>query len=1173
MVEHLPIIDISTPDFFDCSSEISNQTQQESSPSTQIEDPQLYLDSLKSITGIDLIPSKIAELKVNTFGVSRWRIPNLTIPLTYQFPITYYCAFILLLLLPLAFGTRDYQICASSKFGHHVALPKKVTCVPPEIGKVVKAQVLVYAPNNKPNLHEAWSCHIESREICTNTGLLFSRGLVSEKLTKLAISPMLCLSVAESKTWNQRPLVQLDDTIWSSDNPTKPKYKYCCFTYCTKVENLLLVKGSVALIGTNQFMSDLSDISNCNKDAGHCENLHEVIVWDQRKLHSNCNYTYHGQYDADIIDNHILIPFLSMAVQLTSHVAPICIRGRKATVSEQGLAIEVLTLSNITKPKLSSQRSIRNSEFNIISTEIDSKLNYLSEVITNLETQNFRILWKTLCETVDRQLQIIRKFSQIQPTLAMRILLDRERIHAVWSGEVITVYDCLLVKPEKIFWSGEYNGTCYELTPVLVNKTLMFISAGSQDLTFHSMEIPCSLQSPNIYFENKTFNTVKGPIHVTSIKFELIFKGIHKIFTFKGKSIFHHALTGIFTTIASLATHSIRIFKMESQINRIIDYTSALSNQPSAVAQILRGYGAMVSTIYTSSASSISQVIHASSDSAANVVKSIGHESANYLSVFLKGTIQLFCNLAILILISVAILMVCYLIYCWILKNYNNIYIRISTFLRSKFYSHNSDPDSDNDDPPPHGELIDSELADMLASLERIDPSDGVDQVDHPTSVPKLPNSLFEHPTETVFERPDCFALGTKRCTVAARVNDTPVVALFDSGSQITVVPRRLLRTPDRYEPSKCQARSVTGHPLAIIGTAVVLIQIGNTSMRHSVTVVDNCVMDTILGVDFIKKLGKCQIDLENDELHFRKESVKLNETPAEPLWNINISANVYIPAHHECVSSCVVVGPEISSNLVIQPKQEKLFRKGLIGAHILARPIERTVPIRIMNPGSAPATLYKGSTVATAFSHKSDNLLASIKADLDEIEPIAYSKETTPLDIDPKNEIYKPLEEISIDNPDLTLTQREELLQVLKRCISVFAKDSMDLGKFNLYEMDIDTGSAAPVRQKPIPLAYVKFQRLKQHLEKLEKQGLIYRSTSPWQAPIFCVRKRDNTDRIVLNYTGLNKVLKPVIYPLPKITDLLARVGNPKFFSIVDCNSSFWQIPLNKLSQEKNWI
>ena len=92
----------------------------------------------------------------------------------------------------------------------------------------------------------------------------------------------------------------------------------------------------------------------------------------------------------------------------------------------------------------------------------------------------------------------------------------------------------------------------------------------------------------------------------------------------------------------------------------------------------------------------------------------------------------------------------------------------------------------------------------------------------------------------------------------------------------------------------------------------------------------------------------------------------------------------------------------------------------------------------------------------------------------------------------------------------------------------------------------------------------------MKEHLESLEAKGLIFRSTTPWQAPIFCVKKSDASDRIVLNYTGLNKVLKPEIYPLLKISDLLTQVGRPKFISVVDCNSGFFQVPLDEESQEK---
>ena len=78
----------------------------------------------------------------------------------------------------------------------------------------------------------------------------------------------------------------------------------------------------------------------------------------------------------------------------------------------------------------------------------------------------------------------------------------------------------------------------------------------------------------------------------------------------------------------------------------------------------------------------------------------------------------------------------------------------------------------------------------------------------------------------------------------------------------------------------------------------------------------------------------------------------------------------------------------------------------------------------------------------------------------------------------------------------------------------------------------------------------------------------------SPWCSPVVLVPKKQTGEyRFVTDFRGLNKVTKPMNFPLPGIYDVVDTIAasKAKYFSFLDFVSGFWQTPLSPSSQEKN--
>uniref|UniRef100_K7EZI4 ribonuclease H n=1 Tax=Pelodiscus sinensis TaxID=13735 RepID=K7EZI4_PELSI len=81
---------------------------------------------------------------------------------------------------------------------------------------------------------------------------------------------------------------------------------------------------------------------------------------------------------------------------------------------------------------------------------------------------------------------------------------------------------------------------------------------------------------------------------------------------------------------------------------------------------------------------------------------------------------------------------------------------------------------------------------------------------------------------------------------------------------------------------------------------------------------------------------------------------------------------------------------------------------------------------------------------------------------------------------------------------------------------------------------------------------------------------GVIERSRSEWRSPIVLVPKPDGSLRFCIDFRKVNAISKFDAYPMPRTDELLERLGKAKFITTLDLTKGYWQIPLDRESQEK---
>ncbi|GFO13521.1 Zinc finger protein [Plakobranchus ocellatus] len=89
--------------------------------------------------------------------------------------------------------------------------------------------------------------------------------------------------------------------------------------------------------------------------------------------------------------------------------------------------------------------------------------------------------------------------------------------------------------------------------------------------------------------------------------------------------------------------------------------------------------------------------------------------------------------------------------------------------------------------------------------------------------------------------------------------------------------------------------------------------------------------------------------------------------------------------------------------------------------------------------------------------------------------------------------------------------------------------------------------------------------QTLCEDLDEMENLGIIKTSNSPNVSPVAVVEKKDDSNRICIDYKQLNKLTVFNPHPMIPPADVFQGMGNSRYFSKINLNKGCWQIPVRQ--------
>lgn len=131
----------------------------------------------------------------------------------------------------------------------------------------------------------------------------------------------------------------------------------------------------------------------------------------------------------------------------------------------------------------------------------------------------------------------------------------------------------------------------------------------------------------------------------------------------------------------------------------------------------------------------------------------------------------------------------------------------------------------------------------------------------------------------------------------------------------------------------------------------------------------------------------------------------------------------------------------------------------------------------------------------------------------------------------------------------------------------NIFSKESFDRlpdRKPWDHAIELKPGSE-PFKSKIYPLSPSEQKELDAFLEENLKSGRIKPSKSPMASPVFFVKKKDGSLRLVQDYRKLNDMTIKNSYPLPLISDIISKLKGAKYFTKLDVRWGYNNVRIKK--------
>ena len=435
------------------------------------------------------------------------------------------------------------------------------------------------------------------------------------------------------------------------------------------------------------------------------------------------------------------------------------------------------------------------------------------------------------------------------------------------------------------------------------------------------------------------------------------------------------------------------------------------------------------------------------------------------------------------------------------------------------------------------------------------------------------------------------------------KLNGVECSALWDTGSMVSIVSSswfrnlfpdaKVLKVAEFLEGDNLHLCAANNTPLEVQGVAILEFRIGDsTPIPVPFLITEDDVAQPIIGfnvIEFVVLAGGGDMTkyLRSSLQVFPQPTVEavvnVLQTGVDPVSDAKTTARTVIPPHTRCRVKCKT-GLSCSSaeeSVVFSPDlldSELEFQESVASLRLGRTPYVNVV---VSNPTNVEKVIPKGvvlgtvepvSAVMPIFPKDDIKLSGGARGGssgfVNEVDAEVRSDNSGV----PLGDVSHRHAEASTDPdvpdgwiPDVDLShlseERKKIVEdMLKDVSAAFQRDKSDHGNLPDLQMEIPLCDGVPVcvphRHVPRPL----YDEVKNFVNDLIVNNWVRESKSPYSSPIVCVRKKDQSLRLCIDYRALNRKVIPDRQPIPRIQEIFDGLGGQEWFSTLDMAKAYHQ-------------
>ena len=327
---------------------------------------------------------------------------------------------------------------------------------------------------------------------------------------------------------------------------------------------------------------------------------------------------------------------------------------------------------------------------------------------------------------------------------------------------------------------------------------------------------------------------------------------------------------------------------------------------------------------------------------------------------------------------------------------------------------------------------------------------------------------------------------------------------------------------------------------MRVDGCAAIKFKLGGRKFQHKFYVVEVLIRNVVLGRDWIinnkvvlyfnelrsMKIGQVYVPLEED-IHISTLVRAANKVVVKPHTAVVCKAKTHGVLDPGRKQLCQIF-PADRGYLSMEPGLQ--LQKSVVEVRS-----DKTFPVLISNHTNRSFRIKRGSVIGKIEKLKEENIAATVQ---NGEEQKGKARSDWLDDLSVRKLLFfwgGGVRKLVLENKDL------------------FAQTDAELGHTYTVRMKLDTGEHPPIKMKPYRTPLSKRAVIDNAVDEMSEAGIIRRSRSPWSFPGVVGDKKDGSKRFCVDFRQLNKITKPISYPLPVIDDILARLGKAKYFTTLD--------------------